>query len=297
METYYLIDFENVHGAGLTGCSSLKSTEHIVIFFTQNARVIDMRDIANHGEAALEMIEVPAGRQSADMHIGSYLGYLAGKKGTDCAITIVSNDSDFDNVLQFWHEKAGITVLRTPQITVTATAETPISSTEKVIVQSIPKPSHSKLYQAVVEAVKFNTFSDITAQMTAEYTEAIYLKKPANMLTELHNALHAAFPSCYSELYNIVKPILNNYDGVTVKATAPSIPSGDVRTALNSKIIRIIRDAGFSTDIVSFVASTVVKSLSAPNRKQQAYRTLISKYGMEKGLKLYNLVKKTYDSL
>ena len=69
METYYLIDYENVRGDGLKGCQNLVKSDHIIIFFTQNAKSIDMSDISNHGEAELAMIEVPAGKQSADMHI------------------------------------------------------------------------------------------------------------------------------------------------------------------------------------------------------------------------------------
>ncbi len=33
METYYLIDYENVHMDGLEGCDTLGKTDHIVIFF------------------------------------------------------------------------------------------------------------------------------------------------------------------------------------------------------------------------------------------------------------------------
>ncbi len=74
IETYYLIDYENVHSDGLTGCEKLGNADHIVIFFTQNATNLDMREIADHGSAELTMIEVPSGKQSADMHIVSYLG-------------------------------------------------------------------------------------------------------------------------------------------------------------------------------------------------------------------------------
>lgn len=109
MEHFYLIDFENVVGEGLSGCDKLNSHDHIIIFFTKNARKLDMSDIANHGEAGLEMMEIPAGRQSADIHIASYLGYLAGiHKSAGCQIDIVSNDTDFDNVIKFWNAKSGI---------------------------------------------------------------------------------------------------------------------------------------------------------------------------------------------
>ena len=47
MLSYYLIDYEKVRGDGLSGCQDLGKTDHIVIFFTQNAKNIDMSDISN----------------------------------------------------------------------------------------------------------------------------------------------------------------------------------------------------------------------------------------------------------
>lgn len=110
IDTYYLVDYENVGSNGLAGCKNLSASEHIIIFFTQNARKIDMAEIANHGAAELKMIEIPAGKQSADIHIGSYLGYLAGK--SKCNIVIISNDTDFDNVIKFWKKELSISVSR-----------------------------------------------------------------------------------------------------------------------------------------------------------------------------------------
>lgn len=110
IDTYYLVDYENVGSSGLSGCKNLTVSEHIIIFFTQNARKIDMAEIANHGTAELKMIEIPAGKQSADIHIGSYLGYLAGK--SKCNIVIISNDTDFDNVIKFWKRELYISVSR-----------------------------------------------------------------------------------------------------------------------------------------------------------------------------------------
>ena len=110
IDTYYLVDYENVGSNGLSGCKNMTASEHIIIFFTQNARKIDMAEIANHGSAELKMIEIPAGKQSADIHIGSYLGYLAGK--SKCNIVIISNDTDFDNLIKFWKKELCISVAR-----------------------------------------------------------------------------------------------------------------------------------------------------------------------------------------
>ena len=117
IDTFYLIDYENVNGSGLTGCDKLEKSDHIIIFFTKNAMKINMSEIADHGEAELRMMEIPAGKQSTDIHISSYLGYLAGlNQGTDCNVVIVSKDTDFDNILRFWNAKPWMHASRASQI-------------------------------------------------------------------------------------------------------------------------------------------------------------------------------------
>lgn len=37
METFYLIDFENVHNNGIANIDNLSNEEHVHIFSTQNA--------------------------------------------------------------------------------------------------------------------------------------------------------------------------------------------------------------------------------------------------------------------
>ena len=42
METYYLVDFENVHNEGVEHISSLSKDDHIHIFYTKNALNISL---------------------------------------------------------------------------------------------------------------------------------------------------------------------------------------------------------------------------------------------------------------
>ena len=194
IKTHYLIDYENVNSEGLSGCEKLGKTDRIVIFFTQNARKIDMSEIANHGEAELAMIEIPAGKQSADIHIGSYLGYLAGKsEGKECRAVIVSKDTDFDKLIMFWKEKMGFCVSRAQQI-----KDAPLES---------------------------------------------------------------------------------------------SVPAEDKAEA-DAEIKKLMNQAGYPEDITAHIAAIVVKNINNKNRKQQIYRSIISKYGQEKGLEIYNQVRK-----
>ena len=93
MDTYYLVDYENVGSGGVSKCGSLEKTDHLHIFYTENSKKIDLDIVDNHGNAAFETHKVPTKSQSVDMHIVSYMGYLIGKHlGGNIKIVIISKD-------------------------------------------------------------------------------------------------------------------------------------------------------------------------------------------------------------
>lgn len=79
METYYLIDFENVNNAGLVCKNQLGDHDHIHIFSTKNAPKISIESLENFNNIDFNSHVIPAGKQSLDMHLIAYLGYLIGK--------------------------------------------------------------------------------------------------------------------------------------------------------------------------------------------------------------------------
>lgn len=105
METYYLVDYENVHHYGLAGAEPLTANDHIIIFFTSACRTIDFAQLSSLGQASFSTIEAPPGDQSADVHIDTYLGYLIGKSKEICRIVVISKDKGYDKILTFWAEK------------------------------------------------------------------------------------------------------------------------------------------------------------------------------------------------
>lgn len=118
MKTYYLIDFENVGNEGMNGCESLTSNDRIYLFYTENVKSIDVNIIGNHGSAKFYVLKVPVGKQSTDMHLVSFLGYLIGmNKDSESKYVIVSKDTDYDNVIKFWKEKKKLSVSRAEKIT------------------------------------------------------------------------------------------------------------------------------------------------------------------------------------
>lgn len=103
-ENNYLIDYENVGSDGFLCCDKLSDKDCVIIFFTKNAPKIDMTKISNLKKQMFDMIEVPTGKQSADMYIGSCLGYLMGKyHSKDCRIVVISRDTDYDNLIESWN--------------------------------------------------------------------------------------------------------------------------------------------------------------------------------------------------
>ena len=111
-ETYYLIDFENVGLKGLEGAEKLSAQDRVHLFSTRNAPKINTATLATFNGKNLVVHEVPAKSQSVDMHLVSYLGYLLGKHDPTPDIVILSNDTDYDDIVLFWKTELNVTVVR-----------------------------------------------------------------------------------------------------------------------------------------------------------------------------------------
>ena len=305
-----MIDFENVHSDGLEGCQKLESTDHIIIFFTQNAKNLDMSGIAKHGGADFEMVEVPAGKQSADIHIASYLGYLAGKYSEDkCEIVIVSQDTDYDNVIKFWKKQAGIKITRRQKI---QQQSQKIQQPQKVQQTQQPKkttqqqPSKkkvppaktpvnvsgekkTKLNQEIMQAARTIGYEAPTANKIAQLSTGMLGSR--NFLNDVLNAFNDEW-SDGAEVYEDLKSVLSKYVNVTARKTVSQTATAKDKSAVNKEVMQILSKAGLSSDDVAKVASIVVKNHGVKKGKQTAYRTIVSRYGQEKGLDIYKRVKK-----
>lgn len=292
IKTYYLIDYENVHGDGLAGCGDLGKKDRIIIFFTKNAKSIDMSEIADHGDARLKMIEVSAGKQSADMHIGSYLGYLAGKKGKNCNVVIVSRDTDYDNVIKFWKKKTGIAASRAQQIGKKC-APGNTANHKPTAPKKAPKKNSgarkAKLNQETMQAMRSAGFNAQTANKVAQIATGHYGSE--HFMSDVHNTLKEKYKD-YLKMYEVVKPILSKYENTAAGGAHTQAAASKEKNEMNTNIMRILSKEGYSSDIASSAASIVVKNLGIKNRKQQIYRSIISKYGRNEGLTIYNHIKK-----
>ena len=103
MGIHYLVDYENVHESGLYGIDLLTAEDSVYIFHTSSTERITL-SLLDNVRAWVKVIPVPPGKQSLDMHLGSFLGYLIGKEeNPDTRYAIVSHDSDYKGIAGFWN--------------------------------------------------------------------------------------------------------------------------------------------------------------------------------------------------
>jgi len=212
IETYYLIDYENVGKEGFSGCEKLTGTDYIHLFYTENNNKIDLDILNNHGEAAIITHKVAAGKQSADIHLSSYLGYFIGiNQGKECSYIIISKDTDFDKVIEFWKAEKKVKVSRA------------------------------------------------------------------------QNIKQSAAPAAQPKQQGKMKSVLGK---------EVSKISGADKIKRNGEVQKALSQGKWESKIINDVASLVVKNIGTKNGKQQVYHKIVSKYGQEEGLKIYNCVKK-----
>ncbi len=119
MKYHYLIDYENVHEEGLTGLNTIEDDAVIHIFYSDRARKLDLDSFREGQILQIEALKVPVGKQSLDMQLVSYMGYLMGReRGEGNHYIIISKDNGYLNSIPFWRQimRDGTTVEVRPQI-------------------------------------------------------------------------------------------------------------------------------------------------------------------------------------
>lgn len=305
MKTIYLIDYENVGSDGLLCCDKLSNKDRIIVFFTKNAPKIDMTKISKLKKHMLDLIEVPTGKQSADMHIGSYLGYLMGKyQSKDCRIVVISRDTGFDNLIESWNKgslteksdnngylnlfrkKQTVKVCRSKKIKSDLAALNPpplVKSNRKIT--ELTEAQKTELHQMLTDAVQKAGFDASVGNDVARLSVDLFPND--QFIADIHNELQNHYKD-YLKIYRAIKPVLSAYPQ---KPKAPQNPESAEKVKINSQIMQVLGKAGVKTEVMGYTASTVAKHYGEKNGKQVIYRTLISKYGMNEGLNVYRKIK------
>ncbi len=207
VRTFFLVDFENMGLEALSEIEKLDSDSvRICLFSTLNAPKIPMATLTKIFEFQRRNVDaftihiVPMKKQSVDMHLVSYLGYLIGVYGTSCDYVIRSSDRDYDNVVQYWKALEGVDVKRVGKLAVDQPTSSNQTTPTLVTSKSTPQSSAVK-----PQNVSKQTFS---APRTAAKTKS--LKK---VITELLTKAKVA-QETIAEIVNIAA---GKYDQTDVK--------------------------------------------------------------------------------
>lgn len=115
----YLVDFENVQKDGLKGISKAFPGAQVAVFYSGSSKVMDRIEELKklYPECSIELFyHHKIHKNYADFQICTYLGYFIEHYKKDLGrICIVSRDTGFDSVIDFWSE-AGVAVIRQDSI-------------------------------------------------------------------------------------------------------------------------------------------------------------------------------------
>lgn len=173
----YLIDFENVTSAGISGIQRLSKEDKVYIFYTVNASNMSFAAHMNLLSSPAEVIYynvTSGGKNALDFQLASFLGFLI-SKGEDKDFYIISNDKGYDHVKSFWERSGiaeGVTIHSAPSI-------------NRSLI-SIEKPFASKIQQSTqgvqqTIAQQSGISSEQLEQMKAEADKYTAQKKAAEI--------------------------------------------------------------------------------------------------------------------
>ncbi len=297
--TIYLIDYENVHEAGLQGMESCPAGCAIHLFYSQNANRLSL-DLLRGLKAAFFVHKVQPGRQSLDMQLVSYLGFLIGTEGPDCRYVIVSKDRDFANTPQFWQSEAGIEVVRQstldglePRTPAAAPAKRTSRSTRTASRTAAPAPA-AETPAEPEEAPKTEALAKAPVSALAPAPAPVPAPAPAPAAEEVPDAGETPAPA-EAQAPEAVPAEAPRPSGQsrqqrrTASRQAPAQP--DRKTRLNNRLMQVLSENQVDNATTMKAVAVTIGHYSDKNIKQMTYRSIIKEFGQKRGLELYNLIK------
>ena len=319
----FFIDFENVHNSGLSNLKGLSKDDLIFIFYTASTETITLDNInqLNKSGCKYELIKVPAGSQSLDMHLISFVGYAIGLGGEKYNYIVISKDKDYDNVISFWKSKCGISIKRQAAINVSSVKnaipniDTSVDNQNNPV-QELPQTIQAQidsngktvdeLPSEIVENVDINVqlpsdlkqeLEDLILNSGRSQEMAVKVErvvadgiKEEMALSSIHFNLKAVTDDFHA-IYELIKPLVKKHLKVVVQEKDDAVKKSPCEPSINEKVQKVLREKKYSGVIFNSVASIVCKNHKEKNARMLVYRAIVAKYGQEKGLELYRHIK------
>ena len=267
----YLVDFENVTSPGISGIQRLTKEDKVYIFYTVNASNMSFTAHMNLLSSPAEIIYynvASGGKNALDFQLASFLGYLI-SKGEEKDFCIISNDKGYEYVRTFWEKNglvSGISINSAPSI-------------NRALLPA-ERPFAAKIQQGLNDQAKIDSAEpavQVKTEKTAEIPEKIVVQ-------EASAPIHADDPG-------------ENADKKPKKRGRPKgkkpVPDVNINSVVDQ--VKPILAKVEITDPDK--ASQVVELLRKTTGKQQFYRSMLTIFGMEKGVVVYKAIRPEYTNL
>ena len=309
----YLIDFENVHEEGFASLGRLGDRDAVYCFFTKNVAKISMAALAGMRSGQLHFIEAESGKQSLDLALVSYLGYLIGTVPNEQCYEIVSNDNGFSKAADFWNKhRPGIRVRvrkTVDQAKQAAAAELKparkgrASKSAKAVTTAAAAPS-AETKPAAETRTNPAPEAKPAPVPAAKPTAAPAQKNAASAAADNTPAKEAA-PAAAAKPAPEPKPAAKPAPAKKEASAPKTVPAPETAEANAAPAVKeapaarpapeavaALAAAGIEASVAEFLLTEAEKHREDKNIKQLVYRAVVKKYGQKKGTEIYNTAKK-----
>ena len=309
----YLIDFESVHEEGFASLGRLGDRDAVYCFFTKNVAKISMAALAGMRSGQLHFIEAESGKQSLDLALVSYLGYLIGTVPNEQCYEIVSNDNGFSKAADFWNKhRPGIRVRvrkTVDQAKLAAAAELKparkgrASKSAKAVTAAAAAPSAETKPAAETRTNPAPEAKPAPAP-AAKPTAAPAQKNAASAAADNTPAKEAA-PAAAAKPAPETKPAARPAPAKKEASAPKTVPAPETAEANAAPAVKeapaarpapeavaALAAAGIEASVAEFLLTEAEKHREDKNIKQLVYRAVVKKYGQKKGTEIYNTAKK-----
>ncbi|MBQ6679940.1 MAG: hypothetical protein IJM76_07980 [Lachnospiraceae bacterium] len=278
----YLIDYENVGVGGLSGITELASRDRVILFYGNNTKTIpfDRMVEISRSSAQVEFIKTErVAKNYLDFQLTTYLGYLIGQ-GTEGPYVIISNDTGYDSVCDFWRG-------RNKEIRRQDALEAKTLKTEEKAAKPEERPAEKQ------EEKKASRPRRRKASKPAE--------KPAEKPEEKKEDQPEERPAVKEDPAPAVREAPAAVKEAPAVKETPAISPGSIakhagrRVPLSESDRKKVREALKGENLAAPNYTTIYRIMDASPDKQHFHGNLVKAFGQERGRSLYEILKKTYE--
>ena len=296
----YLIDFENVHEEGFSALGRVNEKDGVYCFFTRNVAKISMSALAGIRSGQLHFIEAENGKQSLDMVLVSYLGYLIGTKPQELYYDIVSNDNGYNKVAEFWNKQGNGLRVRIRKTNEQKQKTDVIKQQGNTMKERNPQQNQDTAENQQTPTVSTpEMMTDPLRQVPENVQDSSSKEQGKQKQRNRQRMQRQRTPKTDSLKTEEIKQSQGQMDEQTenpVETVNESVPQVStvqaVSTTLDDAALKSMENAGITGATVVFIQSQVEKYRQDKNMKQLVYRAVVKKYGQKIGTQIYNNTKK-----